>query len=159
MRVRSPELCAPTRLTGVQLHGGFDMDLARRLQDALGDDVTIIQTLHWATDNGPKNAEQVAAQLRAIADEPAIDRVLVDSKTSAASGGSGVSFDWSAARDALRGSESRLIVAGGLRPENVAEAIAELSPWGVDVASGVEAEPGRKNRENLRRFIQNARSG
>ena len=145
-----------TRLTGVQLHGGFDLELARKLRAELGDEVTIIQTLHWIADGGAGNAEEIGAQLRAVAGEPAIDRVLVDSKTRSASGGSGVSFDWSAARDVLAGSESRLIVAGGLRPENVAEAIAELAPWGVDVASGVEAEQGKKDTQKLRRFLQNA---
>ena len=144
-------------LTGVQLHGGPDLELARRLRVDLGDGVTIIQTLLWVVDGGPGNAEEVGAQLRSVAGEPAIDRVLVDSKIGGSGGGSGVSFNWNAARDALAGSQSRLIVAGGLRPENVADAIAELSPWGVDVASGVEAEPGRKDLDKLRRFLRNAR--
>ena len=147
-----------TGLTGVQLHGGFDIDLARRLKSALGDRVTIIQTLHWVVDEETDNAEQIAAQLGEIAGEPAIDRVLVDSKTADASGGSGVSFDWSAASEKLADSGVKLIVAGGLRPENVADAIEVLAPWGVDVASGVEAEPGRKDPEKLRRFVENARA-
>ena len=145
-----------TGLTGVQLHGGFDLELARRLRAELGEGVTIIQTLHWLVDGGAGNADEVAAQLRAIAEESAIDRVLVDSKVGGARGGSGVSFDWSAARETLAGSESRLIVAGGLRPENMAEAIAALAPWGIDVASGVEAEPGTKDREKLLRFMKSA---
>ncbi len=146
-----------TGLTGVQLHGGFDLVLARQVRADLEAEVTIIQTLHWVVDDQTNNADEIGLQLRAVADEPAIDRVLIDSKTRNASGGSGVSFDWSAARDVLAGSESRLIVAGGLRPETVSEAIADLAPWGVDVASGVEAEPGRKDFEKLRRFLENAR--
>ena len=51
-----------------------------------------------------------------------------------------------------------LILAGGLRPENVVQAIAELQPWGVDVSSGVEASPGKKSPERLTQFIENARA-
>ena len=150
-----------TGLTGIQLHGALNVDLARRLRADLGGNVTIIQTLHWVVDleqpGGLESANDVAAQFRAIADEPAIDRILIDTKIGGWSGGSGVSFDWRAARAVLGGSKSRVIVAGGLRPENVGDAIAELAPWGVDVASGVEAEPRRKEPEKLREFIKKAR--
>lgn len=147
-----------TALTGVQLHGGFDLELARRVRADLGADITIIHTLHWLAEGAASNADEIAAQLRQIADEPAIDRVLVDSKTRSASGGSGIPFDWSAARTTLAVTGIKLIVAGGLRPENVTASIAALRPWGVDVASGVESQPGLKDRERLRRFIENARS-
>jgi phosphoribosylanthranilate isomerase len=87
-----------------------------------------------------------------------VDRVLVDSKVGAVSGGTGVAFDWAEARTALREAPSgvRTIVAGGLRPGNVAEAISQLGPWGVDVASGVEAAPGRKDPALVAKFIAKA---
>jgi phosphoribosylanthranilate isomerase len=79
------------------------------------------------------------------------DAVLVD----ALSPGSGQVFDWSLA-DGVP-DDVRLVVAGGLTPENVAEAIARVRPWGVDVATGVESEPGRKDPRKVRSFVVAAR--
>jgi phosphoribosylanthranilate isomerase len=75
-------------------------------------------------------------------------------------GGTGLAFDWDLAAMTLFDSakERKLIAAGGLNPANVAEAVATLRPWGVDVASGVEAAPGRKDPEKVRAFIANARA-
>lgn len=77
-----------------------------------------------------------------------IDSMLLDSGA-----GSGRAFDWQAVRPMLTGSGLRLIVAGGLNPENVGEAIATFSPWGVDVVTGVEREPGRKDPEKIKAFV------
>jgi phosphoribosylanthranilate isomerase len=150
------DIVRATGLTGVQLHGRFDLDLARRLWAELGAGVAIVQTLHWVAGGGADNTRDIAAQLAESAGEAAIDRVLIDAKTATASGGGGVPFDWKAAQAVLAESRVRLIVAGGLTPENVAAAIHTLRPWGVDVASGVEASPGKKDRERLLRFIENA---
>jgi len=75
-------------------------------------------------------------------------------------GGTGVAFDWIEARKTVFGEAGRLklIAAGGLSPANVAEAIEALRPWGVDVVSGVEAAPGRKDPDKVREFIANART-
>jgi phosphoribosylanthranilate isomerase len=80
------------------------------------------------------------------------DVVMLDS----ASPGSGRVFDWSLAEGAPSG--MRLLLAGGLTPENVVEAIERVRPWGVDVASGVEAEPGIKDASKVRRFINAAKA-
>lgn len=79
------------------------------------------------------------------------DVVMVDS----ASPGSGKVFDWDMVGDVPHG--VRLLLAGGLTPDNVAEAIGRVRPWGVDVATGVEAGPGRKDPVKLRAFIAAAR--
>jgi phosphoribosylanthranilate isomerase len=143
-------------LSGLQLHGGFDLALSARLRARLGDGFVIVQTLHWTADT---DAAELARQLREIAAAGVVDRVLVDSQVGAALGGTGVSFDWAEASEVFSADFGRLklIVAGGLRPENVAQAIETLGPWGVDVASGVEAAPGRKDPEKLAAFIRNAR--
>ena len=72
-------------------------------------------------------------------------------------GGTGESFDWELLRG--RRSEVPAILAGGLRPENVAEAIAVTRPYAVDVASGVEAEPGRKDHAAMAAFFEAAERG
>jgi len=71
--------------------------------------------------------------------------------------GSGKTFDWQAARAQLGQRQGRFIVAGGLTPGNVGEAIRTFSPWGVDVVSGIEAEPGRKDREKMKAFVASVR--
>jgi phosphoribosylanthranilate isomerase len=146
-------------LTAIQLHGGVDSALSGRLRDRLGSRVELIQTVHWVVDASGESAESVAKQLREIAAAGAVNRVLADSKVAEALGGTGVPFDWGAAREIFSANVGglKLIIAGGLRPENVAQAIQVLKPWGVDVASGVENEPGRKSPERLAAFIRNVR--
>jgi len=80
------------------------------------------------------------------------DYLLIDGDTP----GSGEVFDWRLAEGVA--DPSRLIVSGGLRPGNVAQAVAHLRPAGVDVASGVESSPGRKDPLKVRDFIVNARA-
>jgi phosphoribosylanthranilate isomerase len=80
---------------------------------------------------------------------------LFDKRGKGLWGGSGESFDWGLLAE--RRSEVPAIVAGGLRPENVAEAIATTHPYAVDVASGVEAEPGRKDHAAMRAFFEAAK--
>ncbi|MCU1221936.1 MAG: Phosphoribosylanthranilate isomerase [Edaphobacter sp.] len=149
-------------LTTVQLHGGVNHELAAELaewDERFKGRLTLIQTLHWHVDADIGCVATVSRQLAEIASAGVVDRVLIDSKVGQATGGTGRTFDWEGAKAVLTKGADRLklIVAGGLRPENVAEAIHDLNPWGVDVASGVEAHPGRKDPEKLAAFINNAR--
>jgi phosphoribosylanthranilate isomerase len=82
------------------------------------------------------------------------DAFLLDAAGSTP-GGTGARFDWRAAIAAKR--FGRIILAGGLTAENVGEAVRQVAPWGVDVASGVECEPGRKDPRLLREFIRAVR--
>jgi phosphoribosylanthranilate isomerase len=144
-------------LNTVQLHGGVKLELARELAARMPG-LGIILTLSWQVDGG-KPAEQAAARdLSLVAAAPEGYRLLVDSKVGGATGGTGVSFDWPRAQHLLTSHPGlHVIVAGGLRPENVAEAVLTLKPWGVDVASGVELRAGVKDRTKVEELIRNAR--
>jgi len=146
-------------LDAVQMHGGVDLDFADRLGRRLGPSIQIIETMHWSVEQDAASSARVFMQMAEVAQHAKKYRVLVDAKVgSSPSGGTGRTFNWSKARSVLTSQpELRVIVAGGLDPENVAEAIRVLQPWGVDVASGVEREPGRKDFDKLKRFIENAR--
>jgi phosphoribosylanthranilate isomerase len=135
-------------LTGVQLHSGCEAKAAARLREKF-DALRILRVIHFA--------QGLEAELKAARAEEAVDAVLVDSRTATLLGGTGVRFDWHAARRSFAEPELRMVVAGGLNPENVAEAIEMLKPWGVDVVSGVEAAPGKKDAAKVKAFVENAR--
>lgn len=82
-------------------------------------------------------------------------RLLVDTKVPGSAGGTGQVFDWHLVRELCQ--QRQLVLAGGLTPLNVARAVRELGPFGVDVASGVEAAPGRKDAQLVAAFVKAAR--
>jgi len=137
-------------LTGVQLHFEGGEDLPARLRGRFGPPLRILHVLHYAPD--------LAARASALAGNRNIDAILVDSRTATAIGGTGIRFDWDEAASLFQTAGTRMIAAGGLNPANVREAIDRLRPWGVDVASGVELSPGRKEPAKVHAFVQNART-
>jgi phosphoribosylanthranilate isomerase len=139
-------------LTGVQLHAETHADTPAKLRAEFGRALRILRVVHFSPE--------ATQQAEAFAADPNIDAVLVDSRTATIVGGTGITFDWQEARKTIFAYSdiTRLIAAGGLNPANVAEAIQTLSPWGVDVVSGVEAAPGRKDPSRVRTFIANARA-
>ena len=99
--------------------------------------------------------------LRAAGVDVAIDSwptatLLLDATSAGQRGGTGQRVDWDKAAAVAR--RRKTVLAGGLTPDNVAEAIAAVRPFGVDVSSGVEASPGRKDRDKVSRFLENARN-
>ena len=137
-------------LTGLQLHFDAAPVLTAKLRSRFGPALRILRVVHF-------ESESTASHL----DDPNADAILVDSRTATAVGGTGVAFDWATAGETLfqnANARKRLVAAGGLTSANVAEAIAALRPWGVDVVSGVESAPGRKDPAKVRAFIANARA-
>ena len=126
----------------LQLHGDFgpeELDAIRT--DVAADLVAVVD----AAD--PERARTVA---------PAVDAVLVDSVDESGAGGTGETHDWAATAEVAATLDAPVILAGGLSPENVAEAVDAVDPYAVDVASGVERAGGRKDRDAVRAFVANA---
>ena len=133
---RVVEIVRQAGLVGAQLHGHETIEATRYVRERL----PVVIKAFPGGDPELRHAASYSA-----------DIVLLDS----ASPGSGRVFDWSLAEGAPSG--LRLMLAGGLNPDNVAEAIAKVRPWGVDVSSGVESAPGVKDPRLVRTFIKNAR--
>jgi len=134
---RVVEVVNTVGLKGAQLHGRETPQQARWVRHR-------VPVLIQAFSSGDRAIEGAA--------EYGADAVLLDAPTP----GSGQVFDWTLAEGAPDG--IRLILAGGLTPDNVGDAIAAVHPWGVDVATGVESEPGRKDPRKLRAFVATARA-
>lgn len=131
-------------ITALQLHGAETPDFCQKL-----------------AERGIRFAKAVpVTSSESVMNLPAFSTrtVLLDSSTAGEFGGSGKTFPWEIARDFVASHpELRVVLAGGLTPENVAEAIAAVRPFAVDVTSGVESAPGRKDYGRLRAFIEATR--
>ena len=102
--------------------------------------------------------EPAGADFEALASfSPGAPAFLLDANAPNAYGGTGQTADWNAAQAVAR--RYPIFLAGGLTPDNVAAAIAQVQPWGIDVASGVESVPGRKDRGKMEAFVRLARQG
>lgn len=112
--------------------------------------------LMWATSGEVLNREVFKSLGRY---KKRLSALLVDSGSGDRPGGTGVRFDWEAAKIGIwhLGTRVPIVVAGGLTPGNVNDAVRTLSPWGVDVVSGVEASPGKKDPEKVRAFVRAVR--
>lgn len=169
---RAPLIAAAARASGtIQVVGVFvdpDPEDIRAVTSQVALDV--IQ-LHG--DEDPEDVEAIAlatnaAVWKAIAvgtaddldnlERWSVEHILLDTP-SAGKGGSGQTFDWAHAAEAHRRYPARqFVLAGGLAADNVGAAIAAVAPWGVDVASGVEAAPGIKDAEKLAAFVAAVRA-
>lgn len=155
------DIAAEVGLTAVQLHGDESPEFTRTLFRHGGQrtraQMRIFKTLHVTA-----GIEGIARGflLANCVDGFLLDSVVHNAETGETErGGTGQVFDWQRANEFLPGvqRETRVIVAGGLSPANVADAVRMLAPWGVDVCSGVEREPRKKDWQKLRAFVAAAR--
>lgn len=130
---------AALRFDAIQLHGDEAPEMTQ------GFAVPVIRTLKL---RGAGDAQRALSRFRA-------DYYLCEGDAGAAYGGAGATFDWDLAREVPR---DRLVVAGGLTPENVAAAVRALRPFAVDVASGVESAPGIKDPARMAALVAHAKA-
>lgn len=125
-------VAALARLGAVQLHGDETVEYTAALKVPL---IKALSGADAATDVWPERVT-----------------ILLDAHDPGRRGGTGVTIDWAAAAAVAAG--RRILLAGGLTPDNVADAIERVRPYGVDVSSGVERSPGVKNHDRLKLFCE-----
>ncbi len=146
-------------LTAVQLHSAFDPKLVDAIDAGSGSVLHVVQVVEVPLG---MDLERLRTRLTAVLSHPYVLVALLDASHGGLSGGTGRSFDWertaAVVREVQEATGGWVIVAGGLTAENVGDAVAAFAPWGVDVASGVEASAGKKDPERLRAFVAAARA-
>lgn len=142
-------------LTTVQLHGDEPPDRLAQLQQT-EPDLRIIRAWRLGTDD-PGRLNEYLGRCRQLGVN--LTACLIDARVAGVYGGSGRQVDWNRlAEEYDRDHGPALILAGGLRPDNVADAVKTVRPWGVDTASGVERAPGDKDLRQVERFLHAARA-
>ncbi len=154
MRKPDPErvaaLAASIGARTVLVHGDMVIPGLRRLR-VLAPNARLLKAVHVTGEDALSRALDLAADA---------DALVLDSRTADRLGGTGRTHDWPvSARIVAAVAPLPVYLAGGLRPENVAEAVARVRPAGVDVNSGVEDASGRKDTKKMRAFVARARAG
>lgn len=146
----APEIvAAAVRFAGldaVQFHGEESPDYVARIRETVPETV-VVKTI--AVDGASVEAS-IEARVRSYA--PVVDAVLLDTRARDKVGGTGISFRWSLARGAAR--FLPVLVAGGIGPDNAAQALEVSHAWGLDSSSGLEVEPGVKDADMITRFLR-----
>lgn len=141
------EVCEGLKPTAIQIHGKEQLD-SSEIREKIKD-TRLIKTVYVTED---------ALNETAIEDSKMFDALLLDSFSKGQYGGTGKVHDWTLSRQIKEAvAPVPVILAGGLKPENVKEAILTVQPYAVDVASGVELSPGVKDHEKVRAFVENAK--
>ena len=139
------EIVNKAGLNAAQLHGDESIEFCATLKQLLNGKL-LIKVLRVTDTFAPAESEKYDA-----------DAIMLDAFHREMPGGTGRVVDWTVARSA-RELVPHLILAGGLSPENVAEAIAEVGPFAVDACSSLESTPGRKSAERMKAFVRAARN-
>jgi len=140
------ELIEYVRPDAVQIHSSMAVEELNQIKEASR--MKLIKTVHIDQDTDIGNTLAYISQLEHI-----VDAILLDTKIDGKTGGTGTVHDWTISKNVIAGSSLPVILAGGLKPGNVAEAVRTVRPYAVDAASGVETD-GTKDEDKVMTFIQ-----
>uniref|UniRef100_A0A7S4RTT9 Indole-3-glycerol phosphate synthase n=1 Tax=Ditylum brightwellii TaxID=49249 RepID=A0A7S4RTT9_9STRA len=139
----------------VQLHGKEGMKAAS-VENCGVPAIRVVDIETGKDGNGGAPTDITKALLDSVTSDPIAILLDTSIKGSKEGGGTGVTFDWGIAED-VQNSGLPVIIAGGLKPDNVDDAVTKIRPWGIDVSSGVEEKPGKKNVDKVQTFVQSAK--
>lgn len=143
----------------LQLHGDESLDDIRQVLEGLdGTGIRVIKALRIEVETGLAMFEETEpVEAGTALAGSGIAALIVDSKTSSRPAGTGATLDWDVSARIVKEIDLPLILAGGLTIENVAEAVAKVKPYAVDVITGVEHEPGIKDGKKMQEFVKAAK--
>ena len=145
------ELAERAGLTAIQMHGDHEDPHVADVVKARRPELKVLAAISMLHENPDEWAMRWRPDV--------LHAFLVDSGHGSKLGGTGKTFDWGKSEPVLQKIKARgnVVAAGGLTPENVSMALTILKPWGVDVVSGVETRPGKKDPEKVRAFVRAVR--
>ncbi len=146
------ERCSPA---AIQVHGGDDPRQVEELRQRLPDEIQLWRALGLPADcaDSQATAPELIEQIKQCA-QAGIARIVLDTRVKGQVGGTGIPSHWPTAAQIIKHSPLPVMLAGGLGPENVADAVSQTQPAGVDISSGVESRPGRKDPVKLEKLSQ-----
>lgn len=142
------EILQTLGITNVQLHDAISIEEIRKLREALST-AYLMKAVHVENERSVQEALDMAQYA---------DAILLDSRTATRIGGTGNVHDWNISAKICKLCPKPVFLAGGLKPENVADAIKTVQPYGVDANSGVEKTNGDKDEVRMRAFVENAKA-
>jgi phosphoribosylanthranilate isomerase len=154
-RIRS--VVSAAKLSAVQLHGKYSMECVWRDPRPATECIGVSKVIPMIPSDALNNKRD-GIMIQECSHEK-VFAILIDKQVNGLSGGTGTTFDWEASQRMIQEMSLQfpLVIAGGLGVSNVRKAIQMLQPFGVDVVSGVEASPGKKDPEKVRAFVRAVR--
>ncbi len=140
----------------VQIHNNFGVDELEIIRNNTATGIVITISIPANTKGSTDTIDAVIKQVNDLTDRGLVDGILLDSSAAGKVGGTGAVHDWSVSRAVVEAVDVPVILAGGLNPDNVRDAVKSVLPYAVDTASGIETD-GMKDEKKICRFIREAR--